>query len=171
MSFSPHYNKLQLKRRVPKGTCCWCWDFAFHANLLMCAQEIYLRTKSKNKILKPLSQGSIWKANGANASSTRFQISASGSGKPWDDGSCQCKKAAARQRAPGQHVVSSLIFNSITPTPKGLFCLLFHFCFLRGFGGLSQQTKQFFSEASYLRTKTVYYQNRHDITLLSEGLP
>lgn len=79
--FLPYYNKLQLKRRAPKGTHSGCWDFAFHTNLLMYTPEIYLRTKSKNKILKPRSQGSIWKANGANIRSVCFHTSA------WDGSS------------------------------------------------------------------------------------
>lgn len=115
MSFSPHDNKLQLKRRVPKGTLHRCWDFAFHANLLMYTQEIhYLRTKSKNKILKPLSQGSIWEANGANVRSMHFHNCASSSGGSWDGSSSNGKEKEARQRAPSQRVFPSLIFNGVT---------------------------------------------------------
>lgn len=169
MSFSPHYNKLQLKRRVPKGTCCWCWGFAFHANLLMCTQEIYLRTKSRNKILKPLSQGSIWKANGANASSMRFHISASSSGKPWDDSSCQWqessrKAASSRPARCFQSYFQQHHTNTKWTNCSSVYFSTFVFCeALRAF-----HNKQSFFQK--LVTYKVYHQNRHDISLLSEGL-
>lgn len=150
MSFSPHDNQLQLKRRVPKGTFHRCWDFAFHANLLMNTREIYyLRTKSKNKILKPSSQGSIWKANRANVRSMHFHIHASSSGGPWDGSSSNGKEKEARQRAPNQWVFSQPYFQwSHTmgqhQEDKLLFSLLSPFCFLWWFGGSSQLTKEVF---------------------------
>lgn len=140
MSFSPHYNKLQLKRRVPKGTHNRCWDSAFHANLLMYTPEIYLRTKSKNKILKPRSQGSIWKANGANIRSVSIPVlgmAAAGNSK----------REELRQELQASTLFPAL-FSTASHNGMGqhqedklLLCPLLTFCFPRGFGGPSQQTK------------------------------
>lgn len=175
MSFPPHYNKLQLKRRVPQGTCHEYWDFAFHANLLICTQEIYLRTKRKNEILKPLSQGSIWKANGANVRSTRFHTSASSSGGPWDGSSWQWQERGSMAAELQACALFSALFSMAShdgPIPRGEATLQSAFPFLfpvrlwRPF----ITNKAVFSDAGYLRTKTVYYQNRRHVTLLPEGL-
>lgn len=148
MSFSPHYNKLQLKRGAPKGTHSGCWDFAFHANLLMYTPEIYLRTKSKNEILKPWSQGSIWKANRANIRSMCFHTRAC-NGSSWKQQD-RGIKAGVLSSNPGLQpsMLHPALFSPASHNGMGqhqedklLLSPPFTSCFPKGFGGPSQQTK------------------------------
>lgn len=187
MSFSPHYNKLQLKRRLHKG----CWGFAFHANLLMYTPEIYLRTKSKNEILKPSSQGTIWKANRPMSEaciSIPVLQAAAGLGSLMAAAG-NTKEEDARQWAPRQCVVSSSFqwHCKMGRHRKDtlLFRLLFPFCFLRGFGGPSQEQSRFFrcwllqNKASLLSEQTSHYppfqksgaaNRQHSLNLLFTGV-
>lgn len=167
MSFSPHYNKLQLQRRLHKG----CWGSAFHANLLVYTPGIYWRTKSKNETLGAPSQGTIWKANGPMAEACRFPYRCFQQWWPWKPAAGNSEKEEARRRAPRQRVVSSSFqwHCEMGRLRKDtlLFRLLFPFGFLRGSGGPSQEQSAFF-RCWLLQNKASLLAEQ--IILLSKGL-
>lgn len=123
----------------------------------MYTQEIYLRPKSKDEILKPPSQGSIWKANGAKVRSMCFHTSASSSGEPWDGSSWQWQERGSKAASSkpmccfqpyfwwhhtmGQHQAYKLLF-------KPAFPFLFSKRLWRPF----TMNKAGFSDAGYIRT-------------------
>lgn len=130
MPFSPHYNKLQLKRRLHKG----CWGFAFHANLLVYTPEIYWRTKSKNETLRAPSQGTIWKANGPMAEACVFPYRRFEQWWPWKpDGSSWQQWGGGRKRASSAPARCFQLFSVALqdgPAPKGHAALPSAFPFL-----------------------------------------